>query len=156
MLMFLMSLAYANFAPNALLCLDNDGNILPINNSQVIEWKHNTPNQFLERGHVLGRITKIYPDKSGHDHFQVNIDGRDTIEFVYNEDFGGLPQLKTGMIAEGCGDYITSNVPTSKYPASPDGAILHWIHMSTGRHLHGFLKLNNNIYGTFNLTNKSI
>ena len=54
----------------------------------------------------------------------------DTIEVIYNNQFGAMPRLAPGQIVEACGDYITSNRPNGHYPASPDGAILHWVHFN--------------------------
>lgn len=123
-------------------CQDFEGNILPVNNAQVLYWKSNTPNQYLDRGHIYGRVGTVYPDKNGHKHFQAIIDGG-TIEIVYNDSFGS-PVIKTGDVVESCGDYITSNKATAKYPPSPDKAILHWVHRSNNpnNHPHGYLRIN--------------
>lgn len=150
--LFVMSVMYSS-ASMAMTpeCLDERLNVLPINNSRVIQLKANTPNEYLTRAHVKGIIGKVYQNTTGHARFEVIIGSRptDTIEFVYNEDFGELPELKAGFIAEACGDYITSN-KQAKYPPSPNGAIIHWIHKSNGRHLSGFIMINNKLYGQGN------
>ena len=53
------------------------------------------------------------------------------------------------MSIEACGDYITSTAQSGPYPPSPDGAILHWVHMNpAGRgHDAGFLAINGTLYG---------
>ncbi len=136
-------------AANLPVCTSH-GQPLPVNNAQVIQWKFSTPNQFLARGHIQGILTHMYPDHSGHTHMEVmldNIPGHG-IEVVYNQSFGALPQLTPGMHIEACGDYITSNAPTSKYPASPDGAILHWVHRSpSAGHDSGYVAVNGVPYG---------
>lgn len=125
------------------------GKNIPVNNSQVIQWKSTTQNQFLGRGHVQGRLTGVYPDRNNHAHFQIELSPAETLEVVFSYDFGKLPKLALGMDVEACGDYITSNAPTSQYPASPDGAIIHWIHKNpkNGGHESGYLVLDGSVYG---------
>ncbi len=127
------------------------GRNLGVNNSQVSGWKRTTKNQFLARAHVHGRLTKVYPVKNGHDHFEIEFDGatRDVLEVVYSLDFGNLPKLALGMEVEACGDYITSNAATNQYPPSPDGAIIHWIHRNpSGKgHDSGYLVLDGRLFG---------
>jgi hypothetical protein len=131
-------------------CLDH-GKVLAVQNDSVRKWKTSTPNQFLARARVHGRISKLYVDKNGHNHFQIEMDAGkpDTLEVIYNQDFGSLPKLAVGMEIEACGDYITSNAPTPKYPASPDGAIIHWIHRSRDvkKHDSGYLQIDGSVYG---------
>ncbi len=126
------------------------GTALPVDNAEVIHWKESTANQTLERAHVQGTIDRLFPTEHGHNHFEIQIgpNATDTLEVVYNISFGALPQLKVGMSIEACGDYITSTHATSQYPASPSGAIIHWIHRSdTPKHDAGFLMINNALYG---------
>ncbi len=68
---------------------------------------------------------------------------------IYNEDFGVLPDLNKDSVAQACGDYITSTDRSGPYPASPDGAIIHWIHMNPRNvgHPSGFLIIDNVLYG---------
>ena len=129
-----------------------DGNKdLAINETDILNWKLTSANQFAARGHIDGKIYAVYPDKNGHDHFgvQFGTDSQETIEVIYNISFGALPELKISDDVEACGDYITSNAPTGKYPASPDLAILHWVHRSNSpaQHGNGFVKVNGVIYG---------
>ena len=125
-------------------------------NDQVIAWKTSTPNQHLERGHVAGIIKEVYPDRNGHTHFSIKIGNgpKDTIEVIYNVEFGAIPNLATGMQVEACGDYITSTAATLQYQASPDDAIIHYIHKSTSRnHRNGFLMINGALCGQFRSCN---
>ena len=139
------------FATDALPpCMVGNKQLL-INNAQVSRWKTTTKNQYVGRGHVRGRLSKIYPMKNNHAHFQIEFDGGvdDTLEVVYSLDFGKLPRLAIGMEIEACGDYITSIARTPEYPASPDGAIIHWIHASDNpkRHPHGYVAIDGRVFG---------
>ncbi len=144
-----VSASAQNYAA-ALYCMDR-GQAIPVNNQQVITWKHSTANQFLARAHVLGTLTRLYPDHNGHTHFEIQIaptsDG--TLEIVYNQSFGALPALSPGMPVEACGDYITSIAQSGPYPPSPDGAILHWVHRNPSGQGHdsGFLVINGAVCG---------
>lgn len=135
-------------APN---CLGSQGQTLPEMDAQVIIWKTTTANQFLARAHVVGMVSDIYPDHNGHTHFAIALDAKpgDNLEVVYNQSFGALPHLAVGMNVEACGDYITSDAPTSQYPASPAGAIMHWIHRNPkgAGHPSGYLIINGSLYG---------
>jgi len=140
--------AFADVPPD---CLNATGARLPTNNPQVLNWKKTTPNQYLNRGHVLGTINKVYGRINGHDHFSLKIgpNPTDTLELIYNVEFGALPALRNGMTVESCGDYITSNKKTPQYPASPDLAILHWIHKNPDNkgHAHGWVFIEGKLYG---------
>jgi hypothetical protein len=135
-------------------CLDNNGNVLPINNAAVIKLKTTTPNQFLARAHVSGKIGNIYPDHSGHNHFEAILGPNpgDTIELIYNISFGSLGTLVPGDNVEACGDFINSDAATSQYPVSPDDAIMHWIHKNPSSHGHpsGFTIINGVVDGQGN------
>jgi hypothetical protein len=147
---FALSFSIANAASPSPNCLGNNSQILPIDDVQVLTYKTTTPNQFLARAHIQGVLQHAYADKSGHDHFEIKIGSgpTDNIEVVYNQEFGSLPQLRPGMIVEACGDYITSNAATSKYPPSPDGAIVHWVHRANGgNHQSGYLVINGILCG---------
>jgi hypothetical protein len=131
-------------------CLDNDKTAMDINNAQVIDWKDTTPNEYHNRGNVTGTISKIYPNETGHNHFelQMGTDADDYIEIIYDIEFGKLPKLSEGMSVQACGDYITSNAPYQSYSASPDGALIHWVHWSDEKkHPSGFLMINGEEYG---------
>ena len=126
----------------------NPGNIPGNNNSQVLDWKAASKNQFGGRGHVQGHVVRVYPDRNGHNHFAIQIGPKDTdtLEVVYNQQFGAVPTPTVGIQVEACGDYITSVAPSPgpggvTYPASPDGALIHWVHMAPARsgHNSGYL-----------------
>jgi hypothetical protein len=136
-------------SPVAPACLSK-GTAIPIDDQQVIDWKAGTPNQFRSRGHVLGKIEQLFASKTGHNHFLIRIgqNAQDILEVVYNDTFGALGELKIGSEVEACGDYITSNQPAGHFPASPAGAIIHWVHRSTGRqHESGFLIIDGVLFG---------
>lgn len=139
--------ALADAAPD---CLDR-GTALPVMNDQVLHWKTSTQNQFQARAHVAGPVLKVYPDHSGHHHFEIQL-GKDqtaTLEVIFNEAFGAVPAIQPGMQVEACGDYITSTAQSGPYQASPDGAIIHWVHASPdpNRHPSGYLMLDGTLYG---------
>lgn len=129
---------------------------LAVNSDQVLHWKRTTQNQFQERGNVVGTVTQIFPDRSGHEHFEILIgrQAEDVIEVIYNSDFGKIPQVKVGDNVQACGDFIVATAQSGPYPPSPSGAIIHWIHKSPkpDRHPHGFLMINGTLYGQ-DLTN---
>jgi hypothetical protein len=125
---------------------DGDPGNLAINNDEVAGWKHSTANQFHGRAHVQGVITEVYPDRNGHEHFAISIGNNETLEVVYNQEFGAVPATRVGMLVEACGDYITSTAASpgpngQVYPASPGGAIVHWVHFAPRRsgHHSGYL-----------------
>ena len=148
LLIYALVTQIANASP---ACLGSNGSNLPVMDDQVLAWKGSTQNQFLARAHVYGTLTQLYPDRNGHHHFQIQIGlaPSQTLEVVYNEDFGTVPDVRVGDKVEACGDYTTSNAPTTQYPASPDNAIIHWIHQSPnpGKHPSGFLIINGVLYG---------
>ena len=127
---------------------------LPINNQAVLAWKASSRNEFKDRAHIEGLLLKNYADHSGHHHYQIQIGdlNTETVEVIYNESFGNIPQLQAGAKFEVCGDYITSNAPAGGYPASPDGAIIHWVHLSPNLKSHesGFVRINSEYYGLQN------
>jgi hypothetical protein len=131
-------------------CLTNSGELLNINNDQVLKWKETSQDQFHSRGHIFGSLVNIFPDATGHHHMSVLIgpNNQDTIEVIYNEDFGPMPALKIGDKIEACGDYITSRGTVGSYPASPDGAIVHWVHRSPNpNHMSGFVVVDGTLCG---------
>lgn len=127
------------------------GSALPINNQDVSTWKTTTKDQYKNRGHVAGMISQIYADHSGHHHIEVTMAvlPADTIEIIYNEKFGALPSgMAVGSKIEACGDYITAQHQSGGYSASPDGAILHWVHRSPNtRHDSGFVVIDGTVCG---------
>ncbi len=126
------------------------GQIIAVNNTEALDWKTSKANQFHGRAHVAGKLQKIYGDHGGHHHFELLIGANagDTIEVVYNDAFGVLPTLTLGETVEACGDYIVSNAPSGKYPASPDGALIHWVHKSpSSSHESGYMVFDGVIVG---------
>lgn len=127
------------------------GRPLAVNNEQVLHWKRTTPNQFRERANVKGVVTRVFPDKTGHEHFEIAIGKRyeDVLEVIYNTDFGAIPEVVPGMEIQACGDYITATAQSGPYPPSPSGAIIHWIHMNPSGKGHdpGFLMIDGELYG---------
>jgi hypothetical protein len=130
-------------------CPASDGSVLPVDDNAAIALKTITANGSTSRAHVEGPITAIYPDETGHNHFQISLDqaSRQTLEVVYDIDFGALPSLQIGMNVEACGDFINSYAPENGYQASPDGAIIHWIHRTNSSHPAGFTVINGVLYG---------
>jgi len=142
----------AHAASNPPDCFDRGQRLLTVNNPQVLEWRSTTQDQFQARALIQGTITTLYPEKTGHAHFAVNLDHQPQgdIEIIYNQEFGELPQLRPGMKVSACGDYITAG-PRSRLP-SPMGAIIHWVHYNPGdrdggAHPHGFLMIDGTVYG---------
>ena len=144
----------------ALSCPDSRGGALQVNNNQVLGWKFNTRNTFLERGNVVGTIVAILPSVPSHIRFVIqigkhyspkNLCASDTVEIIYNREFGEVDakDLYLGANVQACGDYITSNAPNGRYNASPACALVHWVHINPkqGPHAHGYLRVNGNIYG---------
>lgn len=127
-------------------CYGNSGPI-PVINGQVLDWKTSTPNGTLLRAHVKGTVGTVYPDRNDHHHFSLQL-GSGSVEIVFNEDFGATPEIQTGMTIEACGDFINEFEPNNGYPASPDGAIVHWVHRSNSpKHASGYLVIDGTLYG---------
>lgn len=140
---------FSQSAQAQLSCMGNNGQAIGINNGQVLNWKVSTPNQFHARANVMGTVVRVYPDQTGHHHFSLLIGNQrtQTIEIVYNEEFGSAP-VQVGASVEACGDYITATQVTGSLPPSPDGAIVHWVHQSDNPdHPSGFLVINGVLYG---------
>lgn len=138
--------ALADVMPNCMA----SGQTLAVNNSQIIQWKSTTPNEFRSRGHIQGNLLRVYPDQTGHHHYEVQIGANtnDKIEVIYNEDFGAIPEVAPGSTVEACGDYITSNQRSGSLRPSPDGAILHWVHQApNANHDSGYLAIDGTVYG---------
>jgi hypothetical protein len=131
-------------------CLSH-GSPLAINNTDILNWKATSRNQFRSRAHLSGTFIKRYADQTGHEHFEVQIGSQssDTIEIIYNQEFGSIPAINPRAVIEACGDYITANASVGGYKASPDGAIVHWVHQSTNPSGHdsGFVMVDGKIYG---------
>lgn len=138
-------------------CLDKDGRpISSPNNEEVLRWKTSTPNQYHDRALVAGTLVGVFSSKGDHLHLDVFLGqgakgtGRDSdIEVVYNTAFGNVDEpLRPGMEVVACGDYITATDRAGRYPPSPVGAILHWVHKRMrGDHPHGFMMIDGTLYG---------
>jgi hypothetical protein len=128
------------------VCLDGDQQ-LPIDNDRVLKYKTNTKNQFQARGFIEGTVIAAPEVMNKHDHFAISIGSgpKDTIEVIYNNnpEFGPMPKVEPGDQIVVCGDYITSYAKSGRYEASPEGAIIHWVHYNPGNrdnvHEHGFI-----------------
>lgn len=149
LLTVLASSAFAFDAP----CMAGN-QVMPLNNQQVILWKFNpaVKSGWTSRANVTGVVLSVLPDHSGHNHFIIQIGPRpvqDTIEVIYSQDFGDLPTIQNGMQIHACGDFIKSTQPNGGYPASPAGAIVHWVHVNSrgGGHENGYLTVDNVMYG---------
>ncbi len=136
-------------------CLNNQGQVMSVNNEQVLGWKTSTQNLWRDRGYIRGTIVGINMVNNTHLHLEVFIGPagseptrENEIEVIYNQDFGEAPwHPRIGASVTACGDYITST-EAARYPASPDGAILHWVHKSNNpRHPNGFFMIDNVMYG---------
>jgi hypothetical protein len=151
MLGWLLTLPALAFSSDAVPPCMARGQPIPINNAQALQWKKSTPNQYTARSHVTGRVLRVYPNQSDHNHFslQVGPGPRDTIEVIYNIEFGQLPPMAVGMEVEACGDFINSFAQAGPYPPSPDGAIIHWVHYNPNGKGHdsGFLVIDGMLYG---------
>lgn len=141
--------------PNNLKCAGKNGQPLPFNNAQILQWKAGTPDQYLDRGLAQGTVTTLYPSRTGHTHFAIDLNGdkKGDLEVIYNDEFGELPRIQVGMQVIACGDYITVG-PRARLP-SPMGAIIHWVHFNPGdrdggRHPGGFLIIGGKPYGFTN------
>jgi hypothetical protein len=128
--------------------------VMPLNNQQVLAWKFNpsVPSGMKSRANVTGVVLGIFPDRNGHNHFIIQIGPRpvqDTLEVVYNNDFGDLPTIQQGMQVHACGDFIKSTQQNGPYPPSPAGAIVHWVHQNPNGngHENGYLTIDNVMYG---------
>lgn len=135
-------------------CLDGPDE-MRIDNQRVLDMKHSTKNQYHDRGFVQGIVAVSPNQKNDHDHFVIKIGPNvsDTIEIVYNRVFGSMPNMNEGDPIVVCGDYITSNAKAGGYDASPEGAIIHWVHFNPGsrqssaHHEHGFIMVGTNLAG---------
>jgi hypothetical protein len=147
-----IQVAEASFSEAVPPCLDDQYRPLNIDNAHVLRLRESTQDQYKDRAFVNGVVTNVYADRTGHNHFALNLDSHPAgdIEIIYNQKFGRIPQIVPGMNVLACGDYITAG-PRSRLP-SPMGAIIHWVHYNPGdrdggKHPHGFIGVNGRIYG---------
>ncbi len=121
---------------------------LALSNSQVMNFKEFTEDDFEARAFVKGIIVSVVRDRKSHIHWEVDLDGDfstvdDRVEVIYNVGFGPIPRFTNGRSTIlVCGDYITD-------PHSPMGAIIHWVHFSPkpSRHDHGFIVIDGVLTG---------
>jgi hypothetical protein len=145
--LLLPALSFADGIPE---CTAN-GRAIPVDNAQVLKWKRSTPNQYHDRAHVDGSVSRVFPDRNSHEHFEIQIGPNrdDVLEVVYNKAFGPMPEPTPGMRVEACGDYITSTAQAGPYPPSPSGALIHWVHRNprNSGHEHGWLVMQGKLVG---------
>ena len=161
-LLFTVSSAFADGKiRNTPPCLDNNRNSLSNSNSQVLQWKESSPNQYKARALVSGTIVSTTLDRSSHLHIEIDLtpetpargnDTKEHLEVVYNKKFGAIPAYEKGMQVFACGDYITAREQAGNFPPSPMGAIIHWVHMSPNpeRHPSGYLMIDGVVHGQVN------
>ncbi|RYZ81232.1 MAG: DUF3465 domain-containing protein [Proteobacteria bacterium] len=132
------------------ICMDGSTRMQSYNNEQVLSWKKSTPNAWHGRGFVNGAVSEVVDSTPGHFRFVVKIGPKssDLLEVVYNSAFGALPELRPGTPVAICGDFINAFERSGRYPPSPAGAIIHWVHGSNSkRHEDGFVAVNGTIFG---------
>jgi len=133
---------------------------MPVDNERVIKLKSTTKNQYKDRAYVDGVLVGVFPSKGGHAHLDIflgntpNGTGQESdIEVIYNQKFGAVDTraLRPGMQVQACGDFINAFEPAGNYPASPVGAIIHWVHMAPRpTHQNGFMAIDGRLYGQTN------
>jgi hypothetical protein len=137
------------------ICRDKMKTPFRSNNAEVLKWKTSTRNQWQDRGYIIGKLVKVLQQRSSHTHLEVDIsengssDAADHIEIIYNREFGDFQNPVAGQVVAACGDFINSFERAGNYPASPVGAIIHWVHASNtpNKHSHGFVSINGKLYG---------
>jgi hypothetical protein len=147
-----LALSYAALADTAPVCISGS-QVLSVDNALAVQRKEDHdqyPNGTTYRGNISGVITKLYADQTCHTHFEIALDGTPstTIEVIYDQGFGSTPKPAIGMSVQACGDFIISYSKENGYAASPDGALIHWIHATdTSKHDAGFLILGDTLCG---------
>lgn len=159
MLSILFSIVFATSSAHAFLenaqtpvCLEGPEE-LSIDNSRVLRFKVEQKNQFLARAYVEGKVISLPEQQGDHDHFSISLGNKstDTLEVIYNNAFGSMPNVQIGDVVTVCGDFINSFARAGGYDASPDGAIIHWVHYNPGNrsraHEHGFIQFGTDLVG---------
>src|SRR5262249_43733733 len=126
------------------------GRHLSIDNERALQLKASSPLGKSIRALVSGYVTRVFPDRNGHAHFEIQMteDPRSNLEVVYSLSFGDMPEPSVGSQVIACGDFINSYAPNNGYPPSPSGALIHWVHRSTSpKHDSGYVVLDNVVYG---------
>lgn len=123
--------------------------ILENNEIELINHIGKKAQGYKTRGHVDGVVLEVTENRQGHLHFIVDLDAdistnHDRIEFVYNQKFGEIFDLRPGLMVRGCGDFVID-------PYSPTKAVLHWLHgnpyKKKNNHEDGFLIIEDKIFG---------
>ncbi len=147
-------LGFAVLTQNAVAAIPDckDRNlVMSVNNQRILEFKKSTANGYMSRGFVSGVVSRVFPARNSHDHYEIKIgeNENDVLEVVYNVAFGETPSPVEGMHVEACGDYITAFAQNGPYPASPSEAIIHWVHYNpkNSGHDHGFVAMDGSLYG---------
>lgn len=159
MLSILFSIVFASSAANAFLenaktpvCLDFSDEI-SVDNVRALKFKAEQKNGALTRAYLQGKVISNPERQGSHDRFSISIGPKatDTVEVIYNKEFGAMPDVKVGEEVIVCGDFINSFAQTGRYPPSPDGAIIHWVHYNPGDrsaiHEHGFVQFGGDLVG---------
>jgi len=160
-LAILFSIVFASSSAQAFLsnaqtpvCLEGPQEI-SVDNARVLRFKVQEKNQFLARAYVEGKVISMPEQQGDHDHFSISIGNKatDTLEVIYNNEFGNMPNVQLGDQVTVCGDFINSFARAGGYDASPDGAIIHWVHYNPGTrsssrgHEHGFIQFGTDLVG---------
>ena len=134
-------------------CMGN-GQVLGDMDQEVLQIRATQPSGYKTRAYITGTVDQVFSDQTGHRHFSLKVgpNADDHIEVIYNQSFGAMPQAQIGDSAAACGDFIVATQSNGGYPPSPDGALIHWVHKSTGGHESGFVILNGVLYGNGNGT----
>ena len=135
-------------------CMDNSGSVLPLMDPTVLAWKKSKPLNVPFRAMIQGVFTRVTLDRDTHFQFSIQIGPNpqtDQIEVVYNKAFGPVPSMNVGMKVWACGDFINASQSSGGYSASPDGAIIHWVHLNPGdrgsKHPSGFIYVDDTLVG---------
>ncbi len=154
-MVFASSASFA-FIPNAKtpICLDGHDE-LSVDNARALRFKTEQKNGALTRAYISGKVISAPSKQNDHDHFAISIGSgsTDTVEVIYNKEFGGMPDVQAGDDIIVCGDFINSFARTGHYQPSPEGAIIHWVHFNPGEransmdHAHGFILLGKDLVG---------
>jgi hypothetical protein len=135
-------------------CMGAKNAPLSVINERVLNWKVTKPTQYKDRALVEGTFVEVTLDRDSHYQFSIQIGPdpkKDLLEVIYNKAFGDFPEPYKGMKISACGDFINANKPAAGYPASPAGAIIHWVHVNPGdrdtKHPHGYILMDGVLVG---------
>lgn len=153
-ILLVLSIAEKAFSAEIPGCKGDDGENLSLMNETVLEWKTSKPNQFKERALIEGTFVRVTTDRTSHFQFNIQVGPdpiTDLVEVVYNKEFGEMPEPYVGMRVSACGDFINAFASSAGYPASPAGAIIHWVHMNPGdrnaSHPDGYVVMDGELVG---------